>query len=180
MKKKNRIRLTESQLHSIIRESVKQVISELSSHTVRATMNKMKAMGAKDRAKHIGDLAVNNYGGKELQQNGFTTDGDTLGRITPDKVRNRVGWERDDEKYLNDVTDYGKKSALGRIFSKKPQMPQDYGKSDYRNSGSKSFSESDPKTDDNRIARQAANFYRWCHDGDDRDFIKKRSSYFRR
>ncbi len=52
---KNRIRLTESQLHSIIKESVKQVLSELDWKTYANAANKRQAQGNWQSADSLRD-----------------------------------------------------------------------------------------------------------------------------
>ena len=49
----NRIRLTESQLHKLIKESVKQVLSELDWKTYANAANKRQAQGHWNRAVYF-------------------------------------------------------------------------------------------------------------------------------
>ena len=61
---KNRIRLTESQLHSIIKESVKQVLSELDWKTYANAANKRQAQGNWQSADSLRDQMVNSFNNK--------------------------------------------------------------------------------------------------------------------
>lgn len=51
----NKIRLTESQLHKVIKESVQSILNEISYETARATYDKMEDMGQIKRAKKLSD-----------------------------------------------------------------------------------------------------------------------------
>ena len=83
MKRRNRIRLSESQLHNIIRESVKQVIRKTRLNEIGDTDDGAKALGA---------LSLRN----------FYRDGGRRGDVTPD-VKRRWRKSMDDgdiDKYI--------------------------------------------------------------------------------
>lgn len=174
--KKQIIKLTEQDLHSLIKESVNKIITELDSSTVTNAMGKMRRMGANDRADHLGQLAVANYGGKDLSDAGFTSreHGDRigLGRNEDAYRRNRADSEANDRYYDEQMADYNKKNKLSRMFSKEPQKPVNYGKPEYVKSGQK-FISAEPRTSNPKVARQAANFNKWARNG------KTSSSNFR-
>lgn len=62
--KKNRIRLTESQLHNIIKESVRQMLSELDWKTYANAANKRQAQGNWQSADSLRDQMVNSFNDK--------------------------------------------------------------------------------------------------------------------
>lgn len=176
---RNKIRLTESQLHRVIKESVKRVLNEIDSSTVHNTMSSMSKAGAKERAQHIGDLAAYNYGGPDLVDAGYTVgrnySGDlSIGRMVPSHKKGRsCGSEAEDRLYDDELAKYNNRNFIGRLFHKKPQQPVDYGKPDYVQTGEKIFQPSQPRTSNTKIARQATKLSQWLGNyGKSSDFRK--------
>lgn len=157
---KQLIKLTESDLHHIIKESVKRALNELENPTVASAMRKMRARGAEERANHLGDLAVHNYGGEELANQGYTArehGGELqLGKVRPNSY-GRTGSEEEDMAYDDELEKYNSKSRIGRMFSKKPEKPVDYGKPNIRY-GTPRFSSGYSRTNDPKIASQMRDF----------------------
>lgn len=123
MKSKNRIRLSESQLHKVIKESVKNVLNELDWGTYDSAMRKAAARGDYERAGRFGsasrDAYNRDYGTHgsvydynyrretvPYQTRMIPKDGDVDGEWIPDGTDSNNGWYDDSISAASDSAMY--------------------------------------------------------------------------
>lgn len=119
------IRLTESDLHRIVRQSVNEALNELDPRTYASYADKRQAQGQMDKAQQGQQAARNAFNKKygEERQGNFGTDYFNQMRGNDYAVTNgKTQYDPHDEEYR----EYFNNSWYGPSISKRQPMPQSY------------------------------------------------------